>query len=144
RVELAVPSRLGEVTAELIEHEGAGTLARATLAAALRAACRTGADGAAGLRGALRGAALSALVTGEQLDDLLTHARQVGAELHQDLGCDALTLADEAEQQELGADVLVAHLEAFTQGELEDLLGTRGEGDVAGVGLGALTDDLLH
>ena len=35
-------------------------------------------------------------------------------------------------------------LEGLAQAQLEDLLGTRGEGDVTGGGLLALPDDLLH
>src|SRR3712207_9387583 len=56
---------------------------------------------------------------------------------------DALALTDEPEQDVLGADVVVAELQRLAQRQLEDLLGTRGEGDVAGRGLLALADDLL-
>ena len=92
----------------------------------------------AGARGLL------ALVAGEQLDDLLADPVQVRAELDQHLGGHALALADEAEQDVLGADVVVAQLQGLAQRELQDLLGARGEGDVAGRGLLALADDLLH
>ena len=47
-----------------------------------------------------------------------------------DLGCDTFTLADEAEQDVLGADVVVAELQRLPQRELEDLLGAWSEGDV--------------
>ena len=57
--------------------------------------------------------------------------RQVGAELHEHLGGDALALADQAEQDVLGADVVVAELQRLAQRQLEHLLGPRGEGDVA-------------
>ncbi len=77
--------------------------------------------GACSLRPAT-GGARRALVAGEQLDDLLAHAGQVGAELDEHLGGDALALTDEAEQDVLGADVVVAELERFTQGEFEHLL----------------------
>ncbi len=97
--------------------------------------------GAAALRG-LRVLCFAALVAGEQLDDLLAYARQVGAELNQHLGCDAITLADEAEQQELGADVLVPHLQAFAQGELQYLLGAWGKWDLVSDRLRAVSDDL--
>ena len=43
----------------------------------------------------------------------------------------------------LGADVVVAELQRLAQRQLEDLLRTRGEGDVAGGRRTALTDDLL-
>ena len=89
------------------------------------------------------GAPGRALVAGQQLDDLLADARQVGAELDEHLGGDALALADQAEQDVLGADVVVAQLEGFAQRQLEDLLGPRGERDVPGRRRAALADDLL-
>ena len=64
-------------------------------------------------------------------------------ELHQHLGGDALALADEAEQDVLGADVVVAELQRLTQRQLEDLLGPRGERDVPARRRAALADDLL-
>ncbi len=79
----------------------------------------------------------------QQLDHLLADPVEVGAELDQHLGGDALALADQAEQDVLGADVVVAQLQRFAQAEFEDLLGTRGEGDVPGRRLLALADDLL-
>ena len=82
-------------------------------------------------------------VAREQLDDLLAHARQVGAELHEHLRGDAFALADEPEQDVLGADVVVAELERLAQRELEDLLRARRERDVARRGLAAVADDLL-
>ena len=132
RVELLLAGELGEVATELVEHERARRrVARATaggglLAAALRLA-RAGGAG----------------VAGEELDDLLADPRQVGAELDQHLGGDALALADEAEQDVLGADVVVAELQRLAERQLEDLLGPRGEGDVAGRRGTALADDLL-
>ncbi len=86
---------------------------------------------------------LLALVARQQLDDLLAHPVEVGAELDEDLGGDALALADQPEQDVLGADVVVAELQGLAQRELEHLLGARGEGDVTGRRLLALTDDLL-
>jgi len=88
--------------------------------------------------------ALATLVAREELDDLLADLVEVGAELDEDLRGHALTLTDESEQDVLGADVGVAELQSLTEGVLEDLLGPRGEGDVAGRGLLALADDLLH
>ncbi len=72
-----------------------------------------------------------ALVAGQQLDDLLAHPGEVGAQLDQHLGGDALALADQAEQDVLGADVVVAELQRLAQAQLEDLLRPRREGDVA-------------
>ena len=90
------------------------------------------------------GCGLLALVAREQLDDLLAHLVEVRAELDEHLGGDALTLADEPEQDVLGADVVVAELQRFAQRQLEDLLGARREGDVPGRLLLALADDVLH
>src|SRR5205807_1787457 len=102
---------LGEVAAELVEHQrpARGRLARA---------------------GARGGRLLATGVAGEQLDDLLAHPAEVGAQLDEDLGGHALALADEAEEDVLGADVVVAQLEGLTKRELEDLLGAGSEGDV--------------
>ena len=123
RVELAVARGLREVAAELVED--------------LRALVGRGVVATDGDR-------LLALVAREQLDDLLAHAVEVGAELHEHLGCDALALADEAEQDVLGADVVVAELQRLAQAQLEHLLRTRREGDVTGRLLLALADDVLH
>ena len=123
----------GEVAAELVEHERAG-LAGLLLRAAAAAA--------GGRPGRLL-AALGALVAREQLDDLLADPGQVGAELHEHLGGDALALTDQAEEDVLGADVVVAELQRLPQRELEDLLGPGREGDVARRRRAALADDLL-
>ena len=96
------------------------------------------ADAAAG-----RGLALAAGVARQQLDHGLTHAVEVGAELLQHLRGDALALADQPEQDVLGADVVVAELQRLAQRELEHLLGAGRERDVSGRGGLALSDDLL-
>ena len=87
---------------------------------------------------------LGAGVAGEQLDDLLADAAQVGAELHEHLRGDAFALADEAEEDVLGPDVVVAELERLAQRELEHLLGAGRERDVARRRLAAVADDLFH
>ena len=133
---------LREVAAELVEDLGVAAL----LVAFLRAgadACGRALAAAASAAGAAAGRTGRTLVAGEQLDDLLAHAGQVGAELDEHLCGNALTLADEAEQDVLGADVVVAELQRFTQRQLEDLLRTRREGDVARRRRAALTDDLF-
>ena len=76
------------------------------------------------------------------MDDLLAHLVEVGTELDQDLCSDTLTLADEAEEDVLGADVGVAELQPLAQRVFEDLLGPRREGDVPRRRLLALADDL--
>jgi hypothetical protein len=123
RVELVVARGLGEVATELVEN--------------LRTLVGSGVVSA-------NGDLLLALVAREELDDLLAHPVEVCAELHEHLGCNALALADEAEQDVLGADVVVAELKGFAQRELEHLLGARRERDVAGGLLLALADDVLN
>ena len=68
----------------------------------------------------------------EKVDDLLADPVQVGAQLLEDLGGYALALTDQAEQDVLGSDVVVAELERLPQRQLEHLLGPGREGDVAG------------
>ena len=132
RVELLLAGELREVATELVED-----LAAALVALGLR--LRTGGRRRGGLRLALR-----ALVAGQELDDLLAHAGEVGAELDEHLGGDAFALADEAEEDVLGADVVVAELQRLAQRQLEHLLRPRREGDVAGRRRAALADDVLH
>ena len=136
RVELVLAGELGEVAAELVED-----LAVAALLAAGLLLGRA-ADGRRRLGGAL-GAAAGALVAGQQLDDLLAHPGQVGAELDEHLGGDALALTDEAEEDVLGADVVVAELQRLAQRQLEDLLRPWRERDVPGRRRAALADHLL-
>ena len=130
RVELLLAGELGEVAAELVEHERALTGVCSPLTRRRwRRPSRRWPPGP--------------LVAREQLDDLLAHAGQVGAELDEHLGGDALALADEAEEDVLGADVVVAELQRLAQRQLEHLLGARGERDVARRRRAALADDLL-
>ena len=104
RVELLLPGQLGEVTAELVQDERAG---RGVLAAATGGRRRLATLG--------RGAALpgGAGVAGQELDDLLANPGQVGPQLDQHLGGNALALTDETQQDVLGADVVVAELEGL-------------------------------
>ncbi len=62
--------------------------------------------------------------------------------LHQDLGGHALALAHQAEQDVLGADVVVAELQCLAERELEHLFGPRGERDMGGLLALARPDDL--
>ncbi len=68
---------------------------------------------------------------------------EVGAELHEHLRGDAFALADQPEQDVLGADVVVAELQRLAQRELEDLLRAGRERDVARRRGAAVADDLL-
>ncbi len=125
RIQLVLASGLGEVAAELVEHLGAGLLR----------AC---------LGRARKGCLAATLVAGEQLEDGIADAIEIRSELDEHRGGDALTFADEAEQDVLGADVVVVHLQRLAQRELEHLLGARGERHVTGGRLLAVTDDLLN
>ena len=129
-VELLLAGELGEVAAELVEDQRAGGLVL---------------GGAAARRGArlLGPGTARALVARQELDDLLADPREVGAQLDQHLGRDALALADEAEEDVLGADVVVAELQRLAQRQLEDLLGAGRERDVPRGRRAALADDLL-
>ena len=49
-------------------------------------------------------------VAREELDELVAHPGQVGAEADKRLGADALALADQAEEHVLSTDVVVAKL----------------------------------
>ena len=94
------------------------------------------------LAGILRRSCLC-LVVVQQLDHLLAHPDPVGAQLHQHLRGHPVALADEAEQDVLGADVVVAKGLRFGQAQLQHLLGLRRERDVPGRRVLALADDLL-
>ena len=123
-VQLVLARSLGQIPAELVQNHGTrGNRFNVILA------------GACGLL---------ALVTREQLDDLLADPARIRAELDKHLGGHAFTLTDEAEEDVLGADVVVAQLQGLAQRELQHLLGARGKGDVTGRGLLARADDLLH
>ena len=57
---------------------------------------------------------------------------ELRAEFLQHLSGDAFTLTDQTEKDVLGTDVVVTKLQRLSQRELENLLGTRSERDVAG------------
>ena len=130
RIQLALSSELGEVATELIQDGGS---TRGSLAAGRRAT-----------RTARVGRRFLPLDAGQQLDDRLPHFVQLGTELLQHLGRDALSLANQPEQDVLSADVVVTELQRLAQRELEHLLRPGGEGNVPARGLGALADDLDH
>jgi hypothetical protein len=83
------------------------------------------------------------LVSGQELDDLLADTAEIGAELDQYLRRDALALTDEAEQDVLRTDVVMAELECLTERKLEHLLGPRSKRNVTRWRRSALADDLL-
>src|SRR5204862_480217 len=125
--ELALGGELGQVAPELVEQ------LRGLLALALRAS---------GARARALAAALAAPArAGQHPDDLVADLLRVGVEVEQDARGDALVLANEAEQDVLSADVVVAEAQRLAQRELEDLLGSWGERDLAGGALLAGSDD---
>ena len=132
RIQPLLAGGLREVAAELVQDEGprSGVTAAAT-------------RGRTGLLLGARGTLARPCIAGEQLDDLLADPGEVGAQLHQDLGCDALALPDEAQEDVLRAYVVVAQLQRLAQRELQDLLGPWGERNVPAGGTGTVADELL-
>ncbi len=106
RVELVAARELGEVAAELIQQGRLGRLLRRRL--------RLG---------------LSARVVQQALD-LRAHLVQGRAEVLEHVCGDALAFDEQAEQQVLGADVVVAHPARFLEGDLDHLLDARGRNDL--------------
>src|SRR5207248_1152401 len=103
RIELVLPGELRQVSTELIEHRGA--LPRALAPA-------TGGN-----------LLLAPGVSGQQLDHGLTNAVEVCSELLQHLSGDAFTLADQPEEDVLGADVVVVEHPRFFLRENHDAPG---------------------
>ncbi len=97
--------------------------------------------GPAAGRTAGAGAALAAAGTGQHPDDLVADLLGVSVEVEQDARGDALVLAHQAEQDVLGADVVVAQAQRLAQRQLQHLLGARRERDLAGGDLLAGADD---
>src|SRR4029079_6179654 len=95
RIDLPGTNRVGQVDAQLVNGGG--------LAGALRFC---------------RGAGAARL--GEDADDLVANLVQVDAEALEDTGGDALPFADQAQEQVLGADVVVAQATSFVDGQLDD------------------------
>ena len=87
------------------------------------------------------GALAATAGAGEHPDHLVADLVGVGVEVEQDAGGDALVLTHQAEQDVLGADVVVAERERLAQRQLEHLLGARRERDLAGGDLLAGADD---
>ncbi len=106
RVKLAGPGGRGQVNAQLVEQRGAVGTVRAVLGV---------------------------------WAPWLEHAHHFGAgllqsnaEALQHAGGDALALVQQAEEEVLGADVVVAQMAGFVNGQLDDALGPGGETDLAG------------
>ena len=97
-----------------------------------------GLAGALRLRGRAGGRALR-----QDPDDLVADLVEVDPERLEDTGGDPLALADEAEEQVLRADVVVAEAAGLVDGELDDALGARRQADLADDRPVAATDDEL-
>ena len=124
RVERVLGRELGEIGAELLER---GALAGAP-ARLLRAHRGIGHG---------RGSAV------DELGDRLAYLIALDADVREDLHGDPVALADDAEQQVLGRDVVLAKLQRLAQGALEHALGARGKRDVPRGGRGILVGDFL-
>ena len=135
RIQLALTCSNGQVTTELIEHQRTGLVVTLLHTSAGSSTDRTL------LR---RTIGLIALETAEQLNNLLTYARQVSAELNQDLSGNTFALTNQAEQQVLSTDVLVTQLQSLAQRVLQHLLCTRGKRHVTARRLGATTNNVDH
>jgi len=85
--------------------------------------------GELGQEGGLLGLAQVGLLV-EELDDVLAHGAEAHPLLGQDARGDALLLAQEAEQDVLGPDVVVEHALRLFRGVAEHALGIRRERDV--------------
>jgi hypothetical protein len=142
-VEGALASELGEVAAEGVEGGGLALAALGRGAAAAGRGRRAGA-GLAAAAGALH-ALFGALVAGtEEVEDLFADFLELEAEVHEHLSGDAVVLAEKAEQEVLGADVVVIEVAGLFDGVLDDLLGAGSLGQLAhGHHLGPGLDELL-
>ena len=79
----------------------------------------------------------------QDADDLVAHLVEVDAEALEHARGDALALADQAQQQVLRADVVVAQAARLVDGQLDDPLGARRQADFADDGPIAAADDEL-
>src|SRR6266545_2636303 len=80
----------------------------------------------------------------QQAQHLLVQPGVVSAELDQHLRGDTLALAAQAQQEVLGAEVVVAQPQRLAQGDLHDLLGPGRRRDVPDRSHRPAADDLLH
>ena len=80
----------------------------------------------------------------QKVENFLPHLFQLQRQVHQDLRGDAVVLAEQAQQQVLGADVIVIQVARLFDGVLDDLLGPGGLGQLAhGDHVRAALDELL-
>ena len=117
RVELALPGQLGQVAAEAVQGGGFRL-------AALRAVAAAGSAAAARRRRPL--APFGAFhAVAQQVQHFLADFFQLQPEVHQHLGGHAFLLAQQAQQDVLGADVVVVQVAGLFHRVFDDLLGPR-------------------
>ena len=120
RVELVLAGQLGQVAAKAVEGRRLALAAAAGAGAALR---RRAADADAFAAAALGAFAFDAVT--QQVQHFLAHFFELQAQVHQHLRGDAFLLAQQAQQDVLGADVVVVQVAGLFHRVLDDLLGPR-------------------
>jgi hypothetical protein len=136
RVQRAFLGQFGQVAAEAVQRRGL----------ALAASCPRPPAPAAGPPPPAPTALPSPPSPGaEQVEHLLADLLELEAQVHQHLRGHAVVLAQQAEQQVLGAHVVVVEVAGLFDGVLDDLLGARrlrqlAHGDHLGAGLDQLLD----
>ena len=119
-VELALPGQFGEVAAEAVEG---GRLAFAALRCRLAAA-----PAGAGRLAAPHAGSLASFfhAMAEQVEHLLADVFELEAEVHQHLRGHPLLLAEQAEEDVLGADIIMVEVAGLLHRVFDHLLGPRG------------------
>ena len=80
----------------------------------------------------------------EEVEHLFADLFEFEAQVHQDLGGDAVLLTQQAEEQVLGADVIVIQISGFLDGVFDDFFGAGGLGQLAhGDHVGSAFDELF-
>ena len=116
RVELALAGQLGQVAAETIEGRGFRFAALGGFAAGA---------GAATFGAAPFGSFGTFDAVAQQVEDFFADFFQLQTQIHQHLGGDAFLLAEQAEQDVLGADIVVVEVAGLFHRVLDDLFGPR-------------------
>ena len=116
RVELALPSQFGQIAAEAVQRRG------------LRLTGPRGRFAAAGSAGQAAGTfrALGPFhAVAQQVQNLLADLFQFQPQVHQHLGGDAFLLAEQAQEDMLGADVVMVEVSGLFHRVLDDFLRPR-------------------
>ena len=138
-IELALAGELGEVAAEAVERGG---LALAPLGGRLAATAAGAGRLAAAHSGPFTPLVLHAVA--EEIEHLFADVFQLEAEVHEHLRGHPFLLAEQAEEDVLGADVIVVEVSSLLHRILDHLLGPGRLGELAhGDHVGAALDELL-